>query len=249
MSAGGLICRPRFDQLPRRTYLENDARLTTNLMKRTTLCLVSILCAIAVTLPLTVQSAKKGVSSIKKCQDASGHWHYGDTASAACAESKVTIINQQGVKTGVVDAPPTAAELREREKQQVKAEQAKEQQKRDELLLATYGREADITYVRDRKVAQLDSLIKSSQDTLKPLRAVLARLEAQAQTEQKTQNGVTAQTAKELERTRSQIGNQEAAIAERRREQAAIKAQAAKDLKRYRELKGLAPKETASTER
>lgn len=218
-------------------------------MKKATLCLVSMLSAAAVILPPTAESARKQGATIKKCQDATGRWHYGDTASAACADSKVTIINKQGVKTGVVDAPPTAAELKEHEKQQAEAEQAKEQKKRDELLLATYGREADITYVRDRKVAQLESLIKASQDTLKPLRATLARLEAQAATEQKSQNGVTQRTAKELERTRSQIGKHEAAIAQRREEQAAIKAQADKDLKRYRELKGLTPKETASTKR
>jgi hypothetical protein len=212
-------------------------------MKRVTLFLFAGLFALAI-LPVPALSAsKKGSRTIKKCQDATGRWHYGDNASAACASSKVMIINKEGVKTGVIDAPLTKAELKEREREKAQAEKAKEQAKRDELLLSTYPHENDILYIRDRKVAQLDSLIKASQDTLKPLRATLKRIEQQANAEQKSHNSVSEQTTKEIARTRSQIAKHKKAIEQRRQEQAAIKAQAAKDLKRYRELKGEPPKE------
>lgn len=204
-------------------------------MKKATLLLSAALCALTVLLP-HVSSADK--LTIKKCKDATGRWHYGDSAAAACANSKVTIMNQEGVKTSVINAPLTEAEKKQHEKEQEQAEKSKEQEKRDQLLLATYSHEADILYIRDRKVAQLESSIKASQDTLKPLRATLARLQAQADTEMKSKQAVSKQTAKSVAQTRSQIAKHEAAIAQRRKEQDAIKTQAAADLKRYRELKG-----------
>lgn len=213
-------------------------------MKTITLCLVSGVCALTLAAVPALSASK---AEIKKCRDATGRWHYGDNAAAACANSKVTIINKAGVKTGVIDAPLTAAELKEREKQQAEAEAAKEQAKRDELLLTTYSHEADILYIRDRKVAQLESSIKASTDTLNPLRATLQRMEAQAESERKANNAVSEQTEKALEQTRSQIAKHEAAIAQRRKEQQAIKAQAAKDLARYRQLKGETPKAPPAT--
>lgn len=219
-------------------------------MKRSTSIVFVAVCALTV-LPLSASSAKKD-HTIKKCKDADGRWHYGDSAAAACAESKVTVINEHGIKKAVIDAPLTEAELKERDAKkaeiEAKEERAKEQAKHDEILLTTYSHEADITYIRDRKIAQLESSIKASTDTLNPLRATLKRLEVQAETEKKS-GGVSEQTTKALEQTRSQIGKHEAVIAHRRKEQAAIRAQAEKDLVRFRELRGQAVAETTSTKR
>lgn len=202
-------------------------------MKRAALLLLPGLMAVAV-LPIPALPDAKG-PTIKKCKDATGRWHYGDTAAAACANSKVTVINEQGVKKSEIAAPLTADQLKAREQRQAEAQEAKEQAKRDELLLATYAHEADIIYIRDRKLAQLESMMKASADTLAPLRATLARLEAQAAAEGK--GDASEQTAKALEQTRSQIAKHEAAIVQKRREQETIKAQAQTDLERYRELK------------
>ncbi len=204
-------------------------------MNRISRLLVPALIA-TVALAAQVASDDKG-PTIKKCQDATGKWHYGDTAAAACAHSKVTIINEQGVKKREIPAPLTVEQLKAQEQRQAEAKEAEERTKRDDLLLATYAHEADIVYIRDRKLAQLESMIKASTDTLAPLRATLERLEKQAAAEQKTSGSVSDPTAKALEQTRSQIAKHESAIAQRRREQETIKAQAQADLERYRELK------------
>lgn len=211
-------------------------------MKKALLCAVSVLLAAAVLLPMG--SYAKG--TIKKCRDATGQWHYGDSAAAACADSKVTVINEHGVTTGVIDAPPTATDAKEQQKEKAEMAQKEEQAKRDKLLLATYPHEGDITYIRDRKIAELQSSIQASLDTLKPLQAALKRLQASAQTEQKEHNAVSDQTRKELQRTQNQIQKHQAAIKRRRNEQAAIRAQADKDLKRYREIVGQAAPEKTS---
>lgn len=203
-------------------------------MNRNALLLLTVLTASTV-------PAAGWATAIKKCQDATGRWHYGDTAAAACANSKVTVISEQGIKKREIAAPLSAEELKTREREQTEAKEAKEQAKRDELLLATYAHEADIIYIRDRKIAQLESMIKASTDTLTPLRATLARLEKQAAAEEKA-GGATEQTVKALEQTRSQIARHEGAIAQKRQEQEAIRQQAQADLERYRELKGQAAK-------
>jgi len=185
-------------------------------------------------------AAPDGMSSIKKCQDATGKWHYGDTAADECSRSKVTVITEKGTTKSVIAAPPTEAELKAREEQRetIEAEQARatERARKDTLLLSTYGVEDDIIYIRDRKIAQIETSVKASEETLKPLRAALARMEAQAADEGK--DAKTAETtAKNIEMTRNQIARHEGAIAVKRQEQEALRKQYTGELERYRELK------------
>jgi len=185
-------------------------------------------------------AAPDGMSSIKKCQDATGKWHYGDTAADECSRSKVTVITEKGTTKSVIAAPPTEAELKAREEQRetIEAEQARatERARKDTLLLSTYGVEDDIIYIRDRKIAQIETSVKASEETLKPLRAALARMEAQAADEGK--DAKTAETtAKNIEMTRNQITRHEGAIAVKRQEQEALRKQYTEELERYRELK------------
>ena len=179
---------------------------------------------------------------IKKCKDAAGKWHYGDTAADECAQSKVTVISEKGFTKKVIAAPLTEAELKERElkKEELEKEQknTEDQAKRDALLLSTYGVEDDINYVRDRKVAQIESSIHASEETLKSLRGALARMEAQAKDETARGDKAAAeQTAKNIEQTKLQIGRHEAVVAARKKEQDDVRIQYAADLARYRELK------------
>jgi hypothetical protein len=175
-------------------------------------------------------------AKIKKCQDETGRWHYGDTAAQECARSKVTLISDQGIKRKEIAAPLTEAELKKRESDQTAEQKAKEQAKRDEILLSTYAHEADIIFVRDRKLAQLEQSIKASQETVNSLRAALTRQETQAAAEKKA-GAVSESTAKAVEQTRAQVDKHEAAIAKKRQEQEALKAQSESDLARYRQLK------------
>lgn len=178
--------------------------------------------------------------TIKKCKDATGKWHYGDTAAEECARSQVTEITDEGTTKKVIAAPPTEQELKAREAQRetIEAEKAKaeEQARKDALLLSTYGVEDDIIYVRDRKIAQIEASIKASEETLKSLRAALTRMEAQAADESKDAKAAKA-TAKNIELTRGQITRHEAAVAVKRQEQETLRKQYALELERYRQLK------------
>lgn len=185
-------------------------------------------------------------ATIKKCQDVTGKWHYGDTAAEECAKSQVTVITDKGTTKSVIAAPPTEEELKAREAQRemLEAERARaeEQKRKDALLLATYGVEEDIIYIRDRKIAQVETSIQASEQTLKPLRAALARMETQS-AEEKDPKAAEA-NAKNIETTRHQIARHEAAITAKRQEQEALRRQYAEELARYRELKKKAPAAT-----
>src|ERR1051325_11975286 len=74
--------------------------------------------------------------TIKKCQDATGKWHYGDSASEACAQSKVTVMSEQGIKKKEIAAPLTRDELKQRELADEDRAKAAEQAKREERVLA-----------------------------------------------------------------------------------------------------------------
>jgi len=180
--------------------------------------------------------AAESKSNIKKCKDEDGKWHYGDTAADECAKSKITVITNKGTTKKVIAAPPTEQELKDREAQreQLEAEKIKavEQKRKDEILLSTYGVESDITYIRDRKIAQIESQIKASQETLKSLRGALTRMEAQAKDDSKDTD-----SAKNIDATRNQIKRHEGVITQKREEQEALRKQYAEELERYRELK------------
>lgn len=188
---------------------------------------------------LTVGNYADASATIKKCKDATGQWHYGDTAAAECAQSKITVMTDEGTTKKVIAAPPTAQELKEREARQdveeAEHKKAEEQARKDALLLSTYGAEGDIIYIRDRKIAQVETTIKASEETLKSLRAALGRMEAQAADESKS--GGDKSTAKNIEQTKAQIARHEGVIAEKHQEQEALRKQYAEELQRYREIK------------
>ncbi len=200
-----------------------------------------LLLLLGFSLPLSTPAAEPQGKLIKKCQDAAGKWHYGDNADAACAKSKITEISERGTKKKEIAPPPTEQELKERELRKDELERERKQgegkKRRDELLLSTYGHEDDIAYTRDRKLAQLENSVNASEETLKLLRAVLARLETQATEESRGGKVVSPQTAKSIAQTKSQIANHEAAVQGKRQEQEAVRKQVATDLERYRELK------------
>lgn len=169
-------------------------------------------------------------AKIKKCQDAQGKWHYGDNVEAFCAKSKITVINDRGLKVKEIEAPLTGEQLQAREQKQAQAEEAarrdKEQQQRDRQLLATYTSASDIAQMRDRRLADLDAQIRASEETLKTLRATLARMEKQGS------------DPKNIEKTQAQIARHETALAERRREREAVVARFEEDARRYHALTG-----------
>ena len=201
------------------------------------LLLVSLFAA---TLPASAADDKKG-GRIKKCQDAAGKWHYGDSADEDCARSKVIELDTRGIQRKEIAAPLTEAELKAREQNREREEQTRklteEQQRRDQQLLATYAIEDDIILTRDRKISDIEGQIRASQETLKSLRTSLARLQTQAAEEQRAGKQVLPQTAKTISNNEAQIAKHEAHVEKMKKDQEAMRVQYQTELERFRELK------------
>jgi chromosome segregation ATPase len=201
------------------------------------LLLVSLFAAIH---PASAAEEKKA-PRIKKCQDAAGKWHYGDSADEECARSKVIELDTRGIQRKEIAAPLTEAELKAREQNREQDEQARkqaaEQQRRDQQLLATYAIEDDIVSTRDRKISDIEAQIRASQETLTSLRSSLSRLQTQAASEQRAGKQVSAQTAKTISNNEAQIAKHEAHVEKMKKDQEATRVQYQAELERFRELK------------
>jgi len=188
----------------------------------------------------STNSDKKQVR-IKKCQDASGNWHYGDKADELCAKSNVIELDKSGVQRKVIARPKTEAELKAMESRRAAEEQAKKEaeelEKRDQQLLITYSTEEDITTARDRRLREMDTQIKGTENTIESLKKSLTRLQAQAAEDQRAGRPVPPTTAKAIANNESQISKHEANITRWRTDKENMKVQFQSDLERFREAK------------
>jgi hypothetical protein len=197
-------------------------------------------CSLLITANIYAETGLK----IKKCQDPSGRWHYGDTAAESCNQSKVTVINDKGLRVKEIAAPLTEAEInaRARDKSSVDNERkrAEEQGKKDQQLLATYDNENQIIAARDRKLADLESQLRATSETLNTLRATLNRMQAQAT--QEKGGKPSKEAGGNIAKTESQIAKHEAALAETKKQQETVKSRYQTEFDRYLELKNPSPK-------
>ena len=204
--------------------------------KHNIITLVVLCCFAAATAQAAGPSPK-----IKKCQDAGGRWHYGDTADEECSKSKIIEMTNQGIKTKEIAAPLTEQEIKQRERNKTSLEAQKkaeeEQAKNDKRLLSTYGHEDDIGFVRDRKLTDLEAQIQNSKQTLASLQKTLERLRAPATEEQHGGKPVSDQTAKNIASTEAQITKHEKFAQQKELEKETVREQTNKDIERYRLLK------------
>lgn len=123
--------------------------------------------ALSIVLAVLLFSGSAGAQvTITKCQDKDGNWHYGDFAAESCdRDSKITEIDERGVRVRETRPPPTQEELDakiEAERQaRLEAEREAERQRKDEQLLHTYDSAKAIERARDEHVAALDREMES----------------------------------------------------------------------------------------
>lgn len=213
--------------------------------------ILSLIAMLVATVPvLAAGPASTDKQRIKKCQDASGKWHYGDTAAEQCARSKVIELDQRGVKRKEIAAPLTEAELKARESTRAADEERKrleaEQKARDEALLASYTHEDDIVHISKRKTAEMDAQIRSAEESLKSLQKSLERVQAQAAEEQRVGKKISPPTEKSMANNQALITRQEANIQKMKDEKQKMGLQYQQDLERFRELKRRAPAPAAA---
>lgn len=132
-------------------------------------------------LALALLSFMNPALAIKKCKDAEGNWHYGDTAGVACADSKITTLNDRGFVTNQDAAPKTSEELAS--EKQLRDQELAEKEQREakiaerERVLNIYESEADIDRQRDNQLNSVQGNIAVHEAYLRSMESRIARFE------------------------------------------------------------------------
>lgn len=194
--------------------------------------------AVALTLAASLGTAHAGKnsSSITKCKDENGKWHYGDFAASECARSRVTTLNEQGVKVDETEAALSREELRARREAKARADIIKAEKlaahARDRRLLMTYESVARLEEARDERLASVDGFIRVDEEFLKRLQDQYVGLEARRVSDPNNRKLLS-----EIATTEEQISAYEESLASRMSDRKGIEDQFQGDIDRYKEIK------------
>jgi len=161
----------------------------------------------------------------------------------ACYGRAYRELGENGRTLRNVEAPLTAEQraLRAVEEEKRKVQQAaqKEQQRKDQALLNTYGNEKDIEDARLRAQDDVHLSIKNAEAQIVSIRARRKKYEDEAEFYKKKK--LPPEIQKGLQDTDSEIKAQQSIIESKQNELDIIRAKYDEDLKRYRELSSRRP--------
>lgn len=155
-------------------------------------------------------------------KDDQGRTRMYDTLPPDYAQKGYRVVNERGVTVEVVPphtrTKPPEPELSER----------------DKILLSTFYSVEDIIQARDRQIATLEGIIRTTQSNIEAYRRNLDKLRAQA-----AQGGAASpKLRRDVIRMEQQIADNQAFIKEKRREQDQVRAKYNRDVERFIQLKG-----------
>ena len=195
---------------------------------------IVLFCLFTTILALPVQAQDKG-SRMYKCIDSAGKAYYSDKLNPDCGQTSE--LNRQGVvmpkkKETAKPAQPKADAAAATPKA------AKEQERRDQALIATYTSEEEIDAARDRSLAIPAQGTKAIEAKLETANDQLAALKKEADSLAAQQKPLPAHLLEEVNASQKQIAKLEAEIAQRKAQSDSIRTKYEADKKRFRELKG-----------
>jgi len=182
-----------------------------------------------------------------KWTDEKGVVHYADKLPAEAVGRERVQLDSQGMEVKRVEAVPTRDQLREKYRDaeaQRQAQRDKESaERRDNALVATYSKEQDIDFARNRSLTTVDGQLQSA-------RVYAAQLTKRQQEllEKKIaagNKGVAPAMERELESIDRELAKTNELIADRRKEMEAIAARYDADKRRWNELVAIAKAEAA----
>ena len=173
--------------------------------------------------------------------DDDGKIHYSDNLPPAEAQRKQDILNEQGRTIETIPAPKTLSELEEEKKlAEIEAEkQRKKEQaeKRDRNLLALYNNVDDIEYIRDERIATVQSAIDITNLRKKKFKKKLRELEQQEVSYHEKGQETPAWLKKSRSHFLDQLANVNELLKVKEREKLQIKKRFSGEINRYLELK------------
>jgi len=182
-------------------------------------------------------SSKQGGIAYKWVDD-QGVVHYGDNVPPQYSQQQRSVLNDQGVEVGHIDAamtPEQAAAAARKKAQELK------QRQHDSFLMSTYTSVADIEALRDLRLDQLQGQRSATEQYVDGLRSRLGALQTRAVTYMPYSANPDARrmpddVAENLVRTLNEMHQQSAALVAKAVEEKTLRAQFDSDIQRYREL-------------
>lgn len=199
--------------------------------------IVVITCLIAGALALPAQ-AQQGNTRMYKCIDSAGKVYYSDKMNPDCGQSSE--LNRQGVvmkkkEVAKPAQPPKADPVAATSKN------AKEQERRDRALMATYTTEEEIDATRDRSLAIPAQGMKTVESKLDKVNRQLTELKKQADALATQKKPLPAHLLEDVNASQKEVTGLEADLAQRKAQSDSIRARFEADKQRFRELKGAGP--------
>ena len=172
------------------------------------------------------------------CNDNNGKQVCGDILPHECYGRAYRELGDSGRTVRTVDAPLTAEQRAQRaaEEEKRKAEETalREQQRKDQALLNTYGTEQDIEAMRLRAEEDVKKSIKAAEVKIAEIRAQRKKLENEAEFYKKKH--LPPEIQKGLRDTDTEIKAQESIIEAKKLELDAIRVKYDEDKRRFIEL-------------
>ncbi|MEO7244886.1 MAG: DUF4124 domain-containing protein [Rubrivivax sp.] len=188
--------------------------------------------------PAGADQAIKGGQTYKWVDD-QNVTHYGDRVPPEYARRERTVLNDQAVEVGRLEAQKTPEQIADLERRDKLARQQKEH---DQFLLNTYTSVRDIEALRDQRVKQLGDQRASMESYVGSLDERLNQLQLRAQlfrpyNANRGAKQMPDKLAEDLIRTVNEVRRQRATLDERRDEEVALRARFQSDIDRFRLLR------------
>ncbi|MGF1614459.1 MAG: hypothetical protein ACFCVA_11280 [Gammaproteobacteria bacterium] len=131
-----------------------------------------------------------------------------------------------------------AEELKHMAEESERARTAKEQAKRDRMLLYTFTNEEDLVLARDGKLQAIDARVKHMESRINKLERSMLDLRSRVALAERRGDGIPSELQGEIVSIERQIADNREVIQRWHAEQEEVKASFEADLQRFRQLKG-----------
>ena len=182
-----------------------------------------------------------GAGRIKCWTNSDGFRECGNVVPPEYAQQGHEEVSEHGLTIKTNKRAKTAEELEAEREREERIEEARklaaEQDKRDQILLATYATEYDMRLAHKGKVAAIDSRITHAEHLVKKLQEKLVELIKDAADQERSGKEVSDETLSGIREVKQQITEQKNFIGDREQEKAQINAKFEAELAHFRRLK------------
>lgn len=172
------------------------------------------------------------------CNDANGRQVCGDLMPTECYGRAYREVGESGRTVRNVEAPLTAEQRAERaaedERRKVEEAAMKEQQRKDQALLNTYGSVKDIDAMRERALVDVEKSIADAEARIVEIKARRTKFENEAEFYKKKQ--LPPEVQKGLSDADSEIKAQQSIIESKKKDMDVIRDKYDEDKRRYLDL-------------